>query len=182
MCAVQRSSPSLHEGDFAGRQQHPGIDATLECELPALASILKRKPLNLVLARSFSPSSRGLLTADSSNSTSGGNVCGPLVIAGTAALVVAGFGVRTVIHSVRQDAPVQIAAAPIPRSSAQRGPRKAIVAVAASMLTAAFHIIRGRVVYRDLGADHFTKRELPRLRSGCSSGLKDSAMQSRRVP
>lgn len=27
------------------------------------------------------------------------------------------------------------------------------------MLTAAFHIIRDRVVYRDLGADHFTKRD-----------------------
>jgi hypothetical protein len=28
-----------------------------------------------------------------------------------------------------------------------------------AMLTAAFHIIRDRVVYRDLGADHFTKRD-----------------------
>jgi transposase len=27
------------------------------------------------------------------------------------------------------------------------------------MLTAAFHIIRDRVAYRDLGADHFTKRD-----------------------
>src|SRR5205814_763840 len=27
------------------------------------------------------------------------------------------------------------------------------------MLTAAFHILRDRVVYQDLGADHFTKRD-----------------------
>lgn len=45
------------------------------------------------------------------------------------------------------------------RIKARRGAKKAIVAVAASMLTAAFHIIRDRVVYRDLGADHFTKRD-----------------------
>jgi transposase len=45
------------------------------------------------------------------------------------------------------------------RIKARRGAKKAIVAVAASMLTAAFHIIRDRVAYRDLGADHFTKRD-----------------------
>jgi transposase len=45
------------------------------------------------------------------------------------------------------------------RIKARRGAKKAIVAVAASMLTAAFHIIRDRVTYRDLGADHFTKRD-----------------------
>jgi len=45
------------------------------------------------------------------------------------------------------------------RLKARRGAKKAIVAVAASMLTAAFHIIRDRVVYRELGADHFTKRD-----------------------
>lgn len=45
------------------------------------------------------------------------------------------------------------------RINARRGAKKAIIAVAASMLTAAFHIIRDRVTYRDLGADHFTKRD-----------------------
>jgi len=44
------------------------------------------------------------------------------------------------------------------RLKSRRGAKKAIVAVAASMLTAAFHIIRDRVAYRELGADHFTKR------------------------
>jgi transposase len=44
------------------------------------------------------------------------------------------------------------------RLKARRGGKKAIVAVAASMLNAAFYIIRDGVVYRDLGADHFRKR------------------------
>jgi transposase len=44
------------------------------------------------------------------------------------------------------------------RLKSRRGAKKAIIAVAASMLTAAFHIIRDRVLYHDLGAEHFTKR------------------------
>lgn len=44
------------------------------------------------------------------------------------------------------------------RLKSRRGAKKAIIAVAASMLTAAFYIIRDRVLYRDLGADHFTRR------------------------
>jgi transposase len=44
------------------------------------------------------------------------------------------------------------------RLKARRGGKKAIVAVAASMLNAAFYIIRDHVTYRDLGADHFTRR------------------------
>jgi transposase len=44
------------------------------------------------------------------------------------------------------------------RLKSRRGAKKAIIAVAASMLTAAFYILRDRVVYRDLGGDHFTKR------------------------
>ena len=45
------------------------------------------------------------------------------------------------------------------RLKARRGPKKAIIAVAASMLTAVFHIIKNRVAYHDLGADHFNKRD-----------------------
>jgi len=44
------------------------------------------------------------------------------------------------------------------RLRARRGPKKAIVAVAASMLTAAYHILRDGVAYADLGADHFDRR------------------------
>lgn len=45
------------------------------------------------------------------------------------------------------------------RLRARRGPKKAIIAVAASMLTAAYFILRDRVPYRDLGADHFDRRD-----------------------
>ncbi len=37
----------------------------------------------------------------------------------------------------------------------RRGPKKAICAVAASMLTAIYHMLRDGTVYKDLGADHF---------------------------
>jgi transposase len=40
----------------------------------------------------------------------------------------------------------------------RRGPKKAVCAVAASMLTAIWHILRDGTVYQDLGADHFHKR------------------------
>lgn len=45
------------------------------------------------------------------------------------------------------------------RLKARRGAKKAIIAVAASMLTAAYYILRDRVCYRELGDDHFTKRD-----------------------
>src|SRR4051812_49996837 len=40
----------------------------------------------------------------------------------------------------------------------RRGPKKAVCAVAASILTAIWHILRDGAVYQDLGADHFHKR------------------------
>lgn len=45
------------------------------------------------------------------------------------------------------------------RLRARRGAKKAIIAVAASMLTAAYHILRNAVPYKDLGPDHFTRRD-----------------------
>jgi transposase len=44
------------------------------------------------------------------------------------------------------------------RLKARRGPKKAIIAVAATMLTAAYHILRDAVPYKDLGATHFDRR------------------------
>jgi transposase len=38
----------------------------------------------------------------------------------------------------------------------RRGPKKAICAVAASILTAAYHMLRDGTFYRDLGPDHFS--------------------------
>jgi len=45
------------------------------------------------------------------------------------------------------------------RIKARRGSRKAILAVAASMLTAAYHMLRNGVEYADLGADHFIRHD-----------------------
>ena len=39
----------------------------------------------------------------------------------------------------------------------RRGPKKAICAVAASILTAAYHMLRDGTFYQDLGADHFRR-------------------------
>jgi transposase len=44
------------------------------------------------------------------------------------------------------------------RLRARRGPKKAICAVAASILTAAHHMLRGGTFYQDLGPDHFDRR------------------------
>lgn len=53
------------------------------------------------------------------------------------------------------------------RIKSRRGPKKAIVAVAASMLTSAYHMLRDDADYRDLGPDHFDaldrKRSVGRL-------------------
>lgn len=43
------------------------------------------------------------------------------------------------------------------RIRSRRGPKKAVIAVAASMLTAAYFIIRDDVDYRDLGSAHFER-------------------------
>ena len=45
------------------------------------------------------------------------------------------------------------------RLKSRRGPKKAIVAVAASMLKAIYFILRDGVTYHDLGADHFDRRD-----------------------
>jgi transposase len=71
------------------------------------------------------------------------------------------------------------------RLKSRRGPKKAIVAVAASMLKAAFHMLRDGTLYRDLGADHFdktakdkaTKRLVRRLAElGYEVALKPTAL------
>jgi transposase len=41
------------------------------------------------------------------------------------------------------------------RLRARRGPKKALVAVAASILTAVFHMLRDGTMYQDLGPHHF---------------------------
>jgi transposase len=48
---------------------------------------------------------------------------------------------------------------------------KAIVAVAASMLTAAYSILRDDQEYHDLGADHFQRGDHARLVAGLTRRL-----------
>lgn len=45
------------------------------------------------------------------------------------------------------------------RLKTRRGPKKAVVAVAASILTAAYFILRDGVPYQDLGPDYFDRRD-----------------------
>ena len=45
------------------------------------------------------------------------------------------------------------------RIKSRRGAKKAVMAVAASMLQAAFFMLRDGVEYRDLGSDHFERRD-----------------------
>jgi transposase len=44
------------------------------------------------------------------------------------------------------------------RLRSRRGPQKAVCAVAASILTAIYHMLKNGTVYQDLGADHFSRR------------------------
>jgi transposase len=44
------------------------------------------------------------------------------------------------------------------RLKARRGPQKAICAVAASLLTTIYHMLKTGTAYKDLGADHFDRR------------------------
>jgi transposase len=49
------------------------------------------------------------------------------------------------------------------RLRARRGSKKAIVAVAASILTTVYYVIRDRKPYQDLGADYFDRRDRSRI-------------------
>jgi len=44
------------------------------------------------------------------------------------------------------------------RLKARRGPKKAIIAVAASILTAIYHMLKDGTLYQDLGSNHFQSR------------------------
>src|SRR6202011_2374237 len=45
------------------------------------------------------------------------------------------------------------------RLKSRRGPQKAVCAVAASILTAVYHMLKDGTVYQDLGAEHFNRLE-----------------------
>jgi transposase len=51
------------------------------------------------------------------------------------------------------------------RIRARRGPKKAILAVAASILTAIYHMLKDGTFYQDLGPDHFDQRTKERQKN-----------------
>jgi transposase len=55
----------------------------------------------------------------------------------------------------------------------RRGPKKAIIAVAASILTAAYHILRDDVDYRDLGSNYFNHVDRKKVATRLVKRLSD---------
>jgi transposase len=63
------------------------------------------------------------------------------------------------------------------RLKSRRGPKKAIIAVAASMLTAAYVMLRDGVEYRDLGSRYFTDRDKQETTKRLLRRLRDLGVQ-----
>jgi len=61
------------------------------------------------------------------------------------------------------------------RICARRGPKKAVGAVAASILRAAYHMLKNTVPYQDLGGDYFIRRNKPPTPDASSEASKTSA-------
>lgn len=59
------------------------------------------------------------------------------------------------------------------RLKARRGAKKAIIAVAASMLTACFYMLRDGVEYEDLGAAHFDRRDQGKVMGRLVKRIRD---------
>jgi transposase len=59
------------------------------------------------------------------------------------------------------------------RLKSRRGPKKAILAVSASMLTAAYFMLRDQVPYVDLGAEHFNRRDKQVLANRLARRIRD---------
>jgi len=59
------------------------------------------------------------------------------------------------------------------RLKARRGPKKAVIAVAASILTAIYHMLTNHVPYHDLGPDHFVKRDVAATAAKLAQRIKD---------
>ncbi|KYF78237.1 transposase [Sorangium cellulosum] len=63
------------------------------------------------------------------------------------------------------------------RIRARRGHKKAVMAVAASMLTAAYHILRNGTTYQELGSTYFDKRDAGRVANRLLRRLADLGFQ-----
>jgi transposase len=59
------------------------------------------------------------------------------------------------------------------RIKARRGPKKAIMAVAASILTAIYHMLKDGTMYQDLGYNHFNRRSTDQQKTRLVKRLTD---------
>ena len=59
------------------------------------------------------------------------------------------------------------------RIKARRGPKKAIMAFAASILTAIYHMLKDGTMYKDLGRDHFDRRSTDQQKKRLVKRLND---------
>jgi transposase len=59
------------------------------------------------------------------------------------------------------------------RLKARRGPKKAAIAVAASILTAVYHMLKDGTLYQDLGPDYLFKRDATRTVAKLARRIKD---------
>jgi len=59
------------------------------------------------------------------------------------------------------------------RIKARRGPKKAIMAVVASILTAIYHMLKDGTTYRDLGCDHFKRQSTDQQKKRLVKRLAD---------
>jgi transposase len=63
------------------------------------------------------------------------------------------------------------------RLKARRGPKKAVVAVAASILTTVYHMLADGTCYQDLGADHFARRNPARAAAKLATRIRNLGFQ-----
>ena len=63
------------------------------------------------------------------------------------------------------------------RLKARRGPKKAAVAVAASMLTTVYHMLADGTYYQDLGPDHFARRNPARAAAKLANRIRNLGFQ-----
>jgi transposase len=68
------------------------------------------------------------------------------------------------------------------RLRARRGAKKAILAVASSMLTAAYHMLKNSVEYKDLGAGHFARRDRSKMIQRLVRRINDLGCQVQLTP
>jgi hypothetical protein len=68
------------------------------------------------------------------------------------------------------------------RLKGRRGPKKAILAIAASILTAAYYVLKDGATYHELGADYFERRDKPKSPAVSFGGSNNSVCPWRSAP